>query len=139
MGVLCDRQGLGSTAALKYRSQNKGRYCKKELLFLLVLLLVIVFLYGSVDSVSDLCFICPGFESGNSIIIASCTRFPIFIGSLEAITVLYYHYENSLPFLDSPSLPLRVSDRQQSTTTDEPCEATLPKNELLCQLFRGLR
>jgi hypothetical protein len=37
--VFCDRLKFGSTAALDCRNgQNKGRYCKKELLLLLVLL-----------------------------------------------------------------------------------------------------
>ena len=41
MGVFCDRLKFGSTAALNCRtSQNKGRYCKKELLLLLILLRV---------------------------------------------------------------------------------------------------
>ena len=36
MGVFCDRLKFGSTAALDCRiGQNKGRYCKKELLLLL--------------------------------------------------------------------------------------------------------
>ena len=40
MGVFCDRLKFGSTAALNCRTgQNKGRYCKKELLLLLVSLL----------------------------------------------------------------------------------------------------
>ena len=39
MGVFCDRLKLGSTAALNCQTgQNRGRYRKKELLFLLVLL-----------------------------------------------------------------------------------------------------
>ena len=39
MGVFCDRLKFGSTAAIGCRTdQNKGRYHKKELLFLLVLL-----------------------------------------------------------------------------------------------------
>ena len=37
MGVLCDRLKFGSKAALDCRTgQNKGRYCKKALLLLLV-------------------------------------------------------------------------------------------------------
>ena len=37
MGVFCDRLEFGSTAALICRTgQNKGRYCQKELLLLLV-------------------------------------------------------------------------------------------------------
>ena len=37
MVVFCDRLKLGSTAALDCRTgQNKGRYCEKELLLLLV-------------------------------------------------------------------------------------------------------
>ena len=40
MGVFCDRLKLGYTAALNCGTGlNKGRYCKKELLFLLVLLI----------------------------------------------------------------------------------------------------
>ena len=36
MNVYCDRLKLGSTAALNCQTgQNKGRYCKKELSFLL--------------------------------------------------------------------------------------------------------
>ena len=43
MGAFCDRLKLGSTAALDCRAgQNKGRYRKKELLFLLVSLLATV-------------------------------------------------------------------------------------------------
>ena len=39
MGVFCDRLKFGSTAVFDCRTgQNKGRYCKKELLLLLVLL-----------------------------------------------------------------------------------------------------
>ena len=39
MGVFCDRLKFGSTAALDCPiGKNKGRYCKKELLLLLVLL-----------------------------------------------------------------------------------------------------
>ena len=39
MTIFCDMLKLGSTAALDYHNgQNKGRYCKKELLFLLILL-----------------------------------------------------------------------------------------------------
>ena len=39
MDVFCDRLKFCSTAALDCRTgQDKGRYCKKELLFLLVLL-----------------------------------------------------------------------------------------------------
>ena len=39
MAVFCDSLKLGSTAALDCRTgQNKGRYCKKEVSFLLVLL-----------------------------------------------------------------------------------------------------
>jgi hypothetical protein len=41
MCVFCDRLKFGSTAALNCRSgQSKGRYCKKELLLLLVLFLM---------------------------------------------------------------------------------------------------
>ena len=39
MGVFCDRIMLGSTTALDCQTvQNKGKYCKKEFLLLLVLL-----------------------------------------------------------------------------------------------------
>ena len=49
MGVFCDRLKLGSTAALDCRTgQNKGRYHEKELLFLLVLLICII--YRAADS-----------------------------------------------------------------------------------------
>ena len=43
MGLFCDRLELGSTAALDcWTGQNKGRYHKKkELLFLLVLLILV--------------------------------------------------------------------------------------------------
>ena len=38
MAVFCDRLKLGSKAALDcYAGQNKGEYCKKELLFLLLI------------------------------------------------------------------------------------------------------
>ena len=40
MDVFCERLKLGSTAALDCQTgQNKGRYCKKELSFLLVSLI----------------------------------------------------------------------------------------------------
>ena len=40
MGVFCDRLKCDSTVALDCRTgQNKGRYCEKELLLLLVLML----------------------------------------------------------------------------------------------------
>ena len=43
MGVFCDRLKLGSTAAPYCRTyQNKGRYRKKELSLLLVLLLIVM-------------------------------------------------------------------------------------------------
>ena len=43
MTIFCDMLKLGSTAALDCQTgQNKGRYCKKELLFLLVLLAVLL-------------------------------------------------------------------------------------------------
>ena len=43
MGVFCDRLKLGSTAALDcWSGKNKGRYSKKELLFLLFSLTVTV-------------------------------------------------------------------------------------------------
>ena len=39
MGVFCDRLSFGSIAALNcHTGQDKGRYCEKELLLLLVLL-----------------------------------------------------------------------------------------------------
>ena len=39
MGLFCDRLTLGSTAAIDCPTgQNKGRYCKEDLLFLLFLL-----------------------------------------------------------------------------------------------------
>ena len=41
MGVFCDRLKLCSTAAPDcWTGQNKGRYCKQELSFLLLLLLI---------------------------------------------------------------------------------------------------
>ena len=41
MTIFCDMLKSGSTAALDCQiGQNKGRYCKKELLFLLVSLVV---------------------------------------------------------------------------------------------------
>ena len=44
MGVFCDRLNLCSTAAPNCRtSQNKGRYRKQELSFLLVLLVEVAF------------------------------------------------------------------------------------------------
>ena len=41
MGVFCDRLKFGSTAALHHcrSGQNKGRYCKKELLLIIISLL----------------------------------------------------------------------------------------------------
>ena len=49
MDVFCGRFKFGSTAALDCRTcQNKGRYRKKELLFLLVLLICII--YRAADS-----------------------------------------------------------------------------------------
>ena len=40
MGIFCDRLKLGSTAGLECQiGQNKGRYLKKQLLLLLVLLM----------------------------------------------------------------------------------------------------
>ena len=40
MGVFCDRLKFGSTAALDCGTgQNKGRYCEKELLLLLISLI----------------------------------------------------------------------------------------------------
>jgi hypothetical protein len=41
MGVFCGKLKFGSTAALDCRTgQNKGRYCKKEFLLLLLLFVV---------------------------------------------------------------------------------------------------
>ena len=41
MGIFSDRLKLGSTATLDFGTgQNKGRYCKEELLFLLVSLVI---------------------------------------------------------------------------------------------------
>ena len=43
MGVFCDKLKLCSTAALDYRTgQNKDRYRKRELSFLLVSLAVVI-------------------------------------------------------------------------------------------------
>ena len=40
MGVFCDSLKFGSTVALNCRTgQNKGRYCKKELLLIIISLL----------------------------------------------------------------------------------------------------
>jgi hypothetical protein len=48
MGVFCDRLKLGSTAALDCRTgQNKGRYSKEELLFLVYSLSPVVCLSNS--------------------------------------------------------------------------------------------
>ena len=49
MGVFCERLKFGSTAALDCRTgQNKGRYCKKELLLLLVLLVLGIYNFDAV-------------------------------------------------------------------------------------------
>ena len=51
MGVFCNRLKLGSTAALDCQTgQNKGRYHKKELLFLLVLLYSAIGIKGILHS-----------------------------------------------------------------------------------------
>jgi hypothetical protein len=47
MGVFCVRLKFGSTAALDSRTgQNKGRYCKKALLLLLVSLYATMLVLG---------------------------------------------------------------------------------------------
>jgi hypothetical protein len=59
MSVFGDRLKLGSTAALDYQTgQNKGKYCEKELLFLLVSLLKIV-LKSTINSLTLNCPNCP--------------------------------------------------------------------------------
>ena len=53
MGVFCDRIKLGSTVALDCQTgQNKGRYRKKELLFLLVSLTLGKDTFYPLDSMS---------------------------------------------------------------------------------------
>ena len=44
MGIFCDRLKFGSTTALVcHTGQNKGRYCEKELLLLLVSLELLLY------------------------------------------------------------------------------------------------
>ena len=49
MSIFCDRLEFGSIAALACRTvQIKGRYCKKELLLLLVLLVLGIYNFDAV-------------------------------------------------------------------------------------------
>ena len=87
MGVFCDRLSFGSIAALNcHTGQDRGRYCKKELLLLLVLLCwsIMTTVAWSVRGSFEDCF----GESLGGHVVRNVVRY--IVCSLKAVTSLFW-------------------------------------------------